>query len=71
MVQMTSKKETKAVKDAWRLLTILSLAFAITIVAFTSTEFMIKPGVGFTKLIFSICLGFFAIAISLAIERAH
>jgi len=69
MFFISKSSEAKAKEAAWRYVTVLSLFFAITIVSYTSTEFLLGLKPAITDLLFSIALGFVAITLSVLIER--
>lgn len=69
MFFISKTSEAKAREAAWRSVTVLSLFFAITIVSYAATEFLLEIKTGINDLLFSIVLGFTAIILSVLVER--
>jgi len=65
-ILLSIKAERKLI---FRHLTTLALIFAVTIVARSATELMLKPETGINILIISVVLGIIAIAITVLIEK--
>jgi putative membrane protein len=70
-VLLGKQNETRAKESVWHHVTILSLFFALTIAAYTASEFLLNPSIGPSNLIFAIGLGFAAIIISLIVEKSQ